>query len=585
MKQLTYTLDDGFTLDDMINGILADSDYQHARSSLLLVLEPHYDEGHIRECLQKASAILPRTVIAGVTTMTSMGDDLRVPRQTVCSLLLFQDSSLKTTAFDFTDNPDAGKSGGNFAASLPADTKGILVLASSNGTIANEFVSAASHTVADMPLFGMLAGTAELGKSKSLAFCNGTILKDGLMAIAFSGRNLHISTHYDLGFRRLGRALTITAIDDLGYAAEVDGRPAVDTYRKYLGVPADEHFYRNVCEFPMLHYPKGSEHPVARIPMGVTEDGHLKFTLRAHVGDQAYLSYGRPSYLLSASYASSQSMMRFAPQAALIFACVNRRVFLGNRLADLEFNYFRASCDTLCFAYGDGEIFKLNHTGGILNSALVSVGFREGDAPEGTQKEQEVPFPDPTEKTDYVPLADRLVTFLEATSAELQDTIEQLDFLAHHDTLTGVLNRRGILGECDNAAGNPNSRNLALIMIDIDFFKQVNDAYGHKMGDEVLKKMIAIVKDALGPNAEIGRWGGEEFMCLLTDTPIEEAQALGERMRRSVECADFGKAGSITISIGITKIEPGESTDSAFSRVDKALYNSKEKGRNCISTL
>ena len=135
------------------------------------------------------------------------------------------------------------------------------------------------------------------------------------------------------------------------------------------------------------------------------------------------------------------------------------------------------------------------------------------------------------------------------------------------------------------ALEDPNNTHVSLLMIDVDFFKSVNDTYGHAAGDMVLKSIIDVVRHSLGPEVEIGRWGGEEFLCVITGMPINQVRDLGERTRKAVEDANFGTAGSITISVGITEVKPGESSDQVFSRVDEALYHSKENGRNCVTLI
>ena len=134
--------------------------------------------------------------------------------------------------------------------------------------------------------------------------------------------------------------------------------------------------------------------------------------------------------------------------------------------------------------------------------------------------------------------------------------------------------------------------NVSLIIVDIDFFKKVNDTYGHAAGDEVLRTVAGIIKQALRESDIPSRYGGEEFAVLLPFTHIEEAKIVGERLRKAVESApipinqDNENAMNInvTISMGLAEFNGTETGEALFERADKALYEAKENGRNQVRT-
>ena len=126
------------------------------------------------------------------------------------------------------------------------------------------------------------------------------------------------------------------------------------------------------------------------------------------------------------------------------------------------------------------------------------------------------------------------------------------------------------------------------MMIDIDFFKKVNDTYGHASGDEVLRTVASIIKAQLRESDIPARYGGEEFAVLLPYTHIDEAKIVGERLRKAVEEASIqlDKLNiNVTISMGLAELTPDLSGEELFKLADKALYEAKESGRNrvCIS--
>ncbi|MCP1440900.1 diguanylate cyclase (GGDEF)-like protein [Pseudomonas sp. GGS8] len=130
------------------------------------------------------------------------------------------------------------------------------------------------------------------------------------------------------------------------------------------------------------------------------------------------------------------------------------------------------------------------------------------------------------------------------------------------------------------------SQPLSLLMLDIDHFKQINDTYGHSAGDEVLKAVAASIKSQLRNVDMVFRFGGEEFMILLSNTSREAAAMVGERLRLAAQAQDYvaeGKTIELTVSLGCSTLLPGESAESLLRRADSALYVAKREGRNRLT--
>ena len=125
-------------------------------------------------------------------------------------------------------------------------------------------------------------------------------------------------------------------------------------------------------------------------------------------------------------------------------------------------------------------------------------------------------------------------------------------------------------------------RPLSLIFFDIDFFKKVNDSYGHKVGDMVLSKLCDIVSRSVRKSDIFGRWGGEEFLIILPETTEDEAISLAEKLRQKIEKHTFDKVKNITCSFGVTNYKNGDNPETIMMRVDKQLYKAKQNGRNKI---
>ncbi|SAK60364.1 diguanylate cyclase [Caballeronia arationis] len=168
---------------------------------------------------------------------------------------------------------------------------------------------------------------------------------------------------------------------------------------------------------------------------------------------------------------------------------------------------------------------------------------------------------------------------------QLQAANTLLSAEARHDALTGALSRRYFLDtlrhevELARAAGTP----LSVAIADLDYFKQINDRFGHASGDRALEHFVEVCRAQLRPSDAIGRLGGEEFGLLLPQTSLADAQAVLERLRKRFHhehCAHLPEEAALSVSIGITELAEGDATEWILSRADLALYEAKSRGRD-----
>ena len=155
------------------------------------------------------------------------------------------------------------------------------------------------------------------------------------------------------------------------------------------------------------------------------------------------------------------------------------------------------------------------------------------------------------------------------------------------DPLTGLPNRAAWSERLDHEVNTWHQRgnSLSLAMLDLDHFKRINDGYGHLAGDKVLKIIASVLGKRLRPSDFIARFGGEEFVLLMPDSPLEDALAVGEMLRAAIEACPFhfkGEPVTITVSMGVAQFQPGERSDLALKRADEALYRAKAAGRNQV---
>lgn len=168
----------------------------------------------------------------------------------------------------------------------------------------------------------------------------------------------------------------------------------------------------------------------------------------------------------------------------------------------------------------------------------------------------------------------RLKVFLE------QKTLEEL---ALKDSMTNLYNHKTICNSLEQEIirSKRNSQQVSILMTDIDHFKKINDTYGHQVGDKVIIGIAKLLSEICRETDYVGRYGGEEFLVVLTNTNADEAKKFGERFRKEIEKMDFGLSSQVTVSGGVKTYE-NESAKEMIKLADSALYQAKEKGRNCI---
>ena len=159
---------------------------------------------------------------------------------------------------------------------------------------------------------------------------------------------------------------------------------------------------------------------------------------------------------------------------------------------------------------------------------------------------------------------------------------EQIEKLATTDSLTGIYNRFQIMKllEMEVERAKRYKKHFAIILFDIDNFKDINDTYGHQKGDEVLKKVAKIFKENLRKTDHFGRFGGEEFIIIVPESTDKEAYLLAEKLRMLLENTDFDGLDRVTASFGVSQFQEGKNITQILKEADDALYKAKRTGKN-----
>lgn len=169
----------------------------------------------------------------------------------------------------------------------------------------------------------------------------------------------------------------------------------------------------------------------------------------------------------------------------------------------------------------------------------------------------------------------------------MQCNLERLELISKTDSLTGLYNRRYIMEKLENELINykKNKKKFSLIVADIDYFKKINDSFGHDCGDQVLKAVAQNLQNAVRERGFVSRWGGEEFLILLPETESEDGLILADKIRKIIEEEIIEYNGiqiSITLTFGVAVNEDYEMIDDTLKKADDALYEGKGQGRNCV---
>lgn len=174
---------------------------------------------------------------------------------------------------------------------------------------------------------------------------------------------------------------------------------------------------------------------------------------------------------------------------------------------------------------------------------------------------------------------------IEQKQSQLMETNAQLLALSNTDKLTGIANRRLFQQQLDSFIDrfNRTGKTFSVLLIDIDFFKKVNDTFGHLVGDIVLKELAQLLMKQARSQDVVARYGGEEFVVLLPDVEVDDSNEIAWAFNQSVDERQWPEIGSLTISIGVATFIEGDTADSVLEFADQALYKSKRDGRNRVT--
>lgn len=596
MKSFFVTTSELSELDEKLAPVKRYAETVAATGILVHAFMDKWDMNDAAALIAKIRRNLPNAAIVGGGSRGEICDGRMINADYLLSVSVFSSTRVETFAFPFARGEereaclavrrDTDKLDGMKAAEIWATLKIIDEQTVFENLRFND---------SSLPVFGAGVMGIKSEQRPSFVFTEKGVVESGIVIATYIGDDFHIQIEHVFGWKPLGLPMTATK-SAYNRLPEVNGKPAYEVYRRYLRIKSDENFFAHTLGFPFITQDRGID--VLRIPHECTADGELLLTAQIAQGSKLRLTYGNFEEIFREVSACQKRIREFAPQSILLYDCITRKMFWKDGIDHEIAPFQKVSATSGCFC--EGEI-RSHENGLIVNHqcTLLAAAMREGE---------KIPLPDEdadatNESHFYIDASTvkRMATFVQTTTEELEEAYRRLSalndelnvantklsYMAVTDELTQMLNRRAIekfVGATLEAAATSDNP-AAFIMIDIDYFKSVNDTYGHAVGDFVLKETADIIKSCIsedrGENA--GRWGGEEFIVVLPNCNLDEAAAAAEKIRAAVAAHEFTVAGHRTASFGVTATDGGEDEKAVFIRVDDALYQSKKNGRNRVT--
>ncbi len=437
MIQRTYKIHSRQELIDRFEKIKASHEYNSARSVLIKGLTVKFFDQSIQFAGKHVRQMLPKAKVVGMSLTSFNRDADKSKKHTsyvVISVLYFFESEVTVLECggDQLEYADPAFTLKDQLLRIK-DIKAVEVMCAGKTRYMSTFLETITEGLEYIPFYGAEAGMIEIelsecGYHSLMKAMNDEITvqyvigkgfyTNGIVLVVYSGKKLHVTSEYLLGWRPLGKEMKITQAIGSTCIATIDDIPAANIYDKYLSVKPDKFMLFNICEFPLLIERNGFT--FARIPPIYDEEGRLYFGADVYQDEKLRLSYGNPQEILKETWDASERVRQFEPEAVILIICGSRTIFLKEN-AETEIEYFKRFHPNTVYCHGSSEIYRYENCGGVLNSSIVVIGMREGDKPDDAIVITDAHMP-ADDRPKIIPLADRLANFLEVTTDELKNT-------------------------------------------------------------------------------------------------------------------------------------------------------------------
>ncbi|WP_294949092.1 FIST N-terminal domain-containing protein [Sulfurivirga sp.] len=553
-------------LDELENKVAA-TPY---RSLLLQVFAGTTDEAVLTPLLEALGERFADACIIGATTGGEILSGSTRQNAIVISALAFERCRVRTHTASGADSEENGR---ELARTLCWDEKpaALIVLADGIHTNGDALARGIESVAPAVPLAGGLAGD-NMAFRRTLVFDRTRFIETGAVAAALYGP-LEVHQHANFNWHPIGPLFRITRSQG-NRLQEINHIPAIRFYQNVFGVQLiPDKLEQLTMAFPIILQLE-DDIQLARVCVAHTEEGDMIMAGNVPEGATFQFGIGSPESIVRESCEESLQLAEKEIEAILTYSCIGRHMLLKEKI-EHELTPLQDIAET-CGFFTYGELGRINGHNALMNNTTTLLALTEHTVPPRTRT---IRCPVPSRREADLMLT-AMANFARYISSRLEGENRRATFIAEHDPLTGALNRFAgerilTLLRSSNEAGP-----VALAMLDLDHFKQINDIHGHQAGDRVLKLLVSFIRRRLRQDDQLIRWGGEEFLIILRGATPEQASARLEQLLagfhgESERCLGF----PVTFSAGVTGCDPALELDTLLKRTDEALYQAKEKGR------
>lgn len=581
MKQKVFSIANMLYLDDIILHHNIVSDYEDSSCTLIQIYDVNVIGSITSSIRSRFCSLFPNAIIVGASTVAQICNDDITTHNVVVGFTFFNKSNISVIVKSGEEG-DEYKIGLSIADEISSakHVVAVMLLTTPLSLDLNRFMDGLNHEQHDFIFFGGGAADHKAIGITHISYGE-QVLDKGSIAVVFSSQHLQCKVYKNSGWQSLSKEMTVTDSDGV-WIKKIDGENAFDVYSKYINIHNDAYFFQNAIDFPLIFNRKNENY--VRSPVDVNDAGEIKFLGDINLGETFKIGYGNPDSIINSMFYMEKDIRLFQPEALFVFACCCRYYLLQDNAA-LEIKPLSTLAPVVGF-YTYGEFMSDNGGIKLLNSTLISVAFKESET-KNILSDDDINEPYfPLNKN--VQIISRLVHFIFRVSEELEHSNEALALLSKTDKLTGLNNRMFLDAELSkyialsSSSARTAEKSFSLLLLDVDYFKRVNDDYGHLIGDEVLVSLSNLIKNNLRPHDSVGRWGGEEFLMIIPKSNFDIAMNVAEKIRQLVASYTFPADLRLTCSIGVCSYQKNDTPHSIVSRVDRALYIAKNHGRNKV---
>ena len=534
---------------------------------------------------------LPQITVVGSSAMGVVCHENYLDETTVLSIFIF-DSAIVTSHFaEYAPlEPNDANAPYQYGRALAeqalqsdnTDLQGIMLLSNPFVISSEELLRGINDVTQGTSIFGGMAGNNEQS-DRSQIFYNAEVCSHAAVMVCFWGEQLRIQTLNYLGWVPFGNVMTVTETQG-AEVLSINNLPAYQLYREFIDIDSDtEQFFENSVEFPLMLLRDGKK--LARTPISVSDNEGLNFLVPLKPGDQVQFGYGDINTIMNEMCYSVETLRQFEPQAIMLFSCCCRLMYLRSDCKQLEVPLRELAPTAGFFSFGEIDTANVPHT--VLNATLVAAAFSETPPQNAALNYASTYTPFSVKPSRDLRRLQRLMYFIERVTSQLHQTNAELQRLAQRDSLTDLFNRRTFNARLEQefAFCQEKAQPLCIMMLDVDHFKAVNDNYGHSVGDKVLIAIAEEMTHTIRQTDLIARYGGEEFIVALSNTTLEDALLIAERLRHNIAAIHQTKQPDlpkVTCSIGLAQASNEQSIEQLLQQADDALYQAKDAGRNCV---